>query len=209
VPSLFSRKSATTEVPEVEPEATAASPDSRRPKGYTPGKGRATAKRGAAARRPTEAPPTNRREAYRRQRERNREERLYAMEQQRLGNDKYLPRRDQGAERALVRDIVDRRRTIGPWLLLIMLVVLFFFSNPALPVAVQIFGQSLLMVTLLATVLDCFLIGWRVRKEVRARFPQTQQRMSGMIFYAIMRGIQARRLRMPKPRKQIGDSLDD
>lgn len=195
-------------MPQNEPDEPPVEPV-RAPKGYTPGKGHATAKRGAAGRRSADAPPATRREAYRRQRGRNREERAYAMEQQRLGNDQYLPRRDKGPERALARDIVDRRRTVGPWLLLVMLVVLFFLTNPALPVPVQIFGQSLLLVTLLATVLDSYLIGRRVRREVRARFPDTGQRMGGVIFYAIMRGIQARRLRMPKTRKQIGDPLDD
>src|SRR5262245_9253982 len=82
VPSLFSRKTASTQAADPEPQAAAVT-EAERPgkgdgrdgrdsrdngsatgKGYTPGKGRATAKRGIAGRRPVEAPPKTRREAY-------------------------------------------------------------------------------------------------------------------------------------------------
>jgi len=207
VPSLFSRKSSTATAEESAPAVTEDTVVPRG-KGYTPGKGRATSKRTAAGRRSSDAPPASRREAYKRQRSRNREDRMYAMEQQRAGNDAYLTKRDKGPERALVRDLVDRRRTLGPWLLLIMLLVVFIFSNTAWPVAVQIFGQVLLTMTLVGTVVDSFFIGRGVHKQVGARFPETTQRMRGLIFYGIMRGLQARRLRIPRPRKQIGDALD-
>jgi hypothetical protein len=42
---------------------------------------------------------------------------------------------------------------------------------------------------------------------VRERFPKTQQKMSGLYVYAIMRALSYRRMRIPKPRVKIGDKV--
>lgn len=199
MPSLFNRKSATDTaepVPAREPAEVA------RPKGYTPPKAKATPKRSAGGRR-AEPPPANRREAVKRMREKNRADRLYSMEQQKAGNDQYLTPRDKGPERALVRDLVDSRRTVGPWLFLVI-VPLLVTSNPSLGAAVYYGGQALWALILLATVVNSAFIGRKVIKAVKAQFPDTTQRSRSLIFYAIMRGLSPRFLRIPKPRVALG-----
>jgi hypothetical protein len=47
----------------------------------------------------------------------------------------------------------------------------------------------------------------RVKKLIRQRFPRTTQRMGSLYLYAIMRGITFRRMRMPRPRVQLGAKI--
>src|SRR4051812_37129839 len=71
------------------------------------GKGRPTPKRRDAEKRrtgPVAPPPTNRREAARRMRAETKERRTLARQALRTGDERYLPARDQGPERRLVRN---------------------------------------------------------------------------------------------------------
>jgi hypothetical protein len=56
-------------------------------------------------------------------------------------------------------------------------------------------------------ILDSVLISMRVKKLIRQRFPRTTQRMGSLYLYAIMRGITFRRMRMPRPRVQLGAKI--
>ena len=120
VPPLFRRKS-TDLVADATSSVTPgqASDAAPRPKGYTPSKkelGVQTPKRTSSQRRRgTEPAPANRREAYKQMRARQREERAEATTGMRNGDEKFLLARDRGPERALVRAIVDSRRTVGTW----------------------------------------------------------------------------------------------
>ncbi|HYN96318.1 MAG TPA: DUF3043 domain-containing protein [Pilimelia sp.] len=209
MPSLFRRK------PELVEDAVAevtGDPDAggSRPKGYTPSKkelGKETPKRGAAnPRRIAEPPPSNRREAAKRIRERQRAERAEAMAGMRAGDERYLPARDRGPERALVRDIVDARRTAGTWFFGGALLVL-IGSSGAMPPAVQL-GSNLLWVLLaLAVIIDSLLIGRRIKKLVRERVPGSTPRWGSLYLYGIMRSITFRRMRVPKPRVKLGEKI--
>jgi hypothetical protein len=209
VPSLFRRKSAdlvddVAEEP-IEPEET----ESSRPKAYTPSKkelGLATPKRGSAARRKAaEPPPANRREAYKRSRERQRSDRAENMEGMRRGDEKYLLPRDRGPERALVRDVVDSRRTIGTFFMGGALIVLVgsFATAPAIAQFVYLLWVAMLF----ALVVDSILISRKVKKLVYERFPKTEVRPRALYWYAVTRSISFRRMRVPKPRVKIGDAI--
>lgn len=212
MPSLFRRKPAI----DVDITGDAAAPEppaqveSSRPKGYTPSKrelGVTTPKRTAAdPRRRAEPAPTNRREAYRRQRARMREERREAAEGMRRGDEQYLLARDRGPERALVRDIVDSRRTAGTWFFGGALIVI-LGSSRAMPVQVQLASNILWVALALAVVIDSVLIARKVKRLVRERFPKTTLRMGSLYFYGILRGITFRRMRVPKPRVAIGATI--
>jgi hypothetical protein len=209
VPSLFRRKSAdlVDDVAEesIAPEET----ESVRPKAYTPSKkelGVATPKRGNATRRKApEPPPANRREAYKRSRERQRSERSENMEGMRRGDEKYLLPRDRGPERALVRDIVDSRRTIGTFFMGGALIVLIgsWTTNPAVVQFVYLIWVTLL----LALVVDSLLICRKVKKLVYERYPKTEIRPRGLYWYAVTRSITFRRMRVPRPRVKIGETV--
>lgn len=212
MPSLFRRRPAeVADVPDdaVTPE-TPESTETPRPKGYTPSKrelGMTTPKRTATdPRRKVEPAPANRREAYRRQRTRMREQRREAAEGMRRGEEQYLLPRDKGPERALVRDIVDARRTAGTWFFAGALIVI-LGSSRAMPVPVQLASNILWVVLALAVVTDSVLIARKIKRLVRERFPKTTQRIGSLYLYGILRGITFRRMRMPKPRVPLGAAV--
>lgn len=205
--SLFRRKSAAdasaaSSVAEEAPDAA------RRPKSYTPSKkelGQVTPKRGSNARRLTEAAPANRREAYKQVRERNRVERAEAAAGMKAGDERFLLARDRGPERALARDIVDARRTVGTWFFGGALIVLVGSSvrNPA----IQLASNLLWALLAIGVVVDSVLIARKVKKLVNARFPKTGQRVGSLQIYGVMRALTFRRMRVPKPRVELGASI--
>jgi hypothetical protein len=208
VPSLFKRKPAEVdEVPEPEPEPDVV--DDVRLRRRTLSKrelGKETRKRPTDSRRRAEPPPSNRREALKVAREKAKEDRAERRAAMMAGDDRYLLARDKGPERALVRDIVDRRMTVGTWFFGGALVVL-LGSSTAMPPIVQVVSNILWAALALGTLLDSLLLGREVRRKVRERFPKTEQRLGSLYLYATMRGLTFRRLRVPKPRVKIGTSI--
>ncbi|WP_412742341.1 DUF3043 domain-containing protein [Krasilnikovia sp. MM14-A1004] len=209
MPSLFRRKSTdvvSDAIESVTPEAAEPS----RPKSYTPSKkelGQATPKRAATGRRMAEAtPPANRREAYKQMRERQRQDRADAAEGMRQGDERYLLARDRGPERALVRNIVDSRRTVGTWFFAGALIVL-IGSSGRMPAAVQLGANVLWLLLALGVIVDSVLIARRVKRLIGERFPKTTQRMGSLYLYGIMRGLTFRKMRVPKPQIEIGTKV--
>jgi hypothetical protein len=211
VPSLFRRK---PDLVEDEVDDTATSSDEEgeatRPKGYTPSKkelGVETPKRTSAnRRRAVEPAPANRREAYKKMRQRQRSERAEAAAGMRAGDERYLLARDRGPERLLARNVVDSRRTVGTWFFGGALVVL-IGSSAAMPPAIRLVSNMLWAVLALGVIVDSVLISRKVKRLVRERFPDSTQRMGSLYLYAITRSITFRRMRMPKPKVQIGDAV--
>jgi hypothetical protein len=210
VSSLFRRKSAEVTEPEVvEPEVDEAPEEAPRTKGYTPSKrdrGVATPKRRDPHVRRAEPPVANRREAAKRLRDKQREERTEARRLMMEGDERYLLPRDKGEERALARDLVDSRRTIGTWFFGVTFLV-FLGANPSMPPIVQLVSNGLFAVFAVGTILDGFLIGRTLKKLIQQRIPKSTVRMRGLYFYAFMRSITFRRMRVPKPRVKIGEAI--
>jgi len=46
-----------------------------------------------------------------------------------------------------------------------------------------------------------------VKKLVRARFPESRDKMGSLYFYAIMRAISFRFIRNPKPQVKVGQAI--
>ncbi len=208
---LFRRK--TTDLVEDATSAVTtdeASETAPRPKGYTPSKkelGVQTPKRTSAQRRRSSEPaPTNRREAYKQMRARQREERAEASAGMRNGDERFLLARDRGPERALVRAIVDSRRTVGTWFFAGAIIVL-IGSSTRMPFAVQVASNVIWAVLALAVILDSMLIARKIKKLVTARFPKTEQKLGSLYLYGIMRGLTFRRMRIPKPQVELGDPV--
>ncbi len=208
MPSLFRRKPAEAEV---EPVVEEPADPGRRTRSYTPSKrelGKTTPKRPGAQARRNEPPPANRREAYKRLRERQRRERAEQRAGMMAGDERHLLPRDRGPERKLTRDIVDSRRNLGTWLFTFW-IVLFLgltFARRLPPVVVASLN-AVFAALVLAVVLDSFLISRAVKRLVRERVPETTQRMGALYFYAIMRAITYRRMRVPKPQVKIGEGI--
>jgi hypothetical protein len=193
--------------PDAVPETTI-SVAGAKTKAYTPSKrelGHITPKRKVGGR-VVEAPPANRREALKRQRERAREQRAETRAGMMAGDERYLMARDKGPERSLVRDIVDSRRNIASWFLPGAFVVI-LGSSGAMPPAVQL-GANLFWVVLAAgVVVDSFLLTRKVRRLLTERFPKSDKLPRSHYWYAIMRSLNIRRLRMPAARVKIGDKI--
>ena len=206
MPSLFRRK--TSDVAET-PPAGPAEPAPPRPKGYTPSKkelGVTTPKRQSSGRRVGEPAPSNRREAYRHMKDRQRAERAEATAGMRAGDERYLLARDRGPERRLVRDIVDSRRTVGTWFFAGAIIVL-IGSSTRMPVQVQVAANVLWAVLAISVIADSVLISRKIKKLVRERFPKTNQRLGSLSLYGAMRGLTFRRMRVPKPQVEIGTKV--
>jgi Protein of unknown function (DUF3043) len=204
VPSLFRRKSDHL-VEDTVAEDTSESVEAHRPRGYTPGKGKATPKRPRAGAR--EAPPTDRKEAARRVRERERAARSEQRAGMMSGDERYLLPRDKGPERALVRDIVDSRRTAGTWFFSFAFLLLVISSVKILPGQFVLTANLVWLLLGFGVVFDSIMICRKINKLVTERVPKTQVRMTSLYLYAIMRALSYRRFRMPKPRVKIGDKI--
>jgi hypothetical protein len=205
VPSLFKRKSAeVAPEPEVEPEEAEV-----RPRGRTLSKrelGQETKKRPSANPRRPDPPPADRKEALKRSREKAKEDRAERRAAMMAGDDRYLLARDKGPERAMVRDVVDRRLTIGTWFFGGALVVL-IGSSAAMPGIVQAVSNVLWALLALGTLVDSILLGREVKRRMREQFPKSTQKLTSLYLYASMRGLTFRRLRVPKPRVKIGQKI--
>jgi hypothetical protein len=174
------------------------------PVGKPQGKGRPTPSRKeaeAAARARAKAaldPKASRREQRRLRAERSAQARS-GMKQ---GDARYLPARDQGPVKAFVRDFVDTRLNMAEFAVPILFasLVLSSLGQPAL-------GSALINALMLVVVLDSLFLRWRMRRELQRRFPD--ESLKGTTFYAFMRALQLRFLRLPKPRVKLGQQLPE
>ncbi|HEU4539597.1 MAG TPA: DUF3043 domain-containing protein [Jiangellaceae bacterium] len=169
------------------------------------GKGRPTPKRRQAeqARKERVKPPVTRREQVRRDRERMKATRARQREGMAKGDERYFVKRDQGEVRRFIRDYVDSRRTISEFFLPLVLIILVLsmIGN----VQIQVFSTLFMFATMLVVIFDLVLINRRVKREIRKRFPDDDQRGHGL--YAIARATQIRKLRLPKPNVRPGDTV--
>jgi hypothetical protein len=170
------------------------------------GKGRPTPKRreAQATRKLVEAPPANRKEAMKRMRERQREERAEARQGMMRGDERHLLPRDRGPVRALVRDIVDSRRNVGTWFLAGAFVVLIGGSIPS-PL-VRSGANIIWLLLVLALVVDGIVLARGIRRAVKDRFPD-ETKFGGHYMYGVLRSTVFRRMRTPRPRVEVGQSL--
>lgn len=161
------------------------------------GKGRATPsrkEREAARKRPLV--PNDRKEAARQ----SRAESAVARERARIGlamgDERYLPMRDRGQQRRYVRDYVDARLGAGELFLPIMLIVIVLTYIPDKNFATV--GLLLFVTFFVVAVLDCLLMSIFVRKRIAKKFGDSAVER-GIKLYAVMRSLQLRVMRLPKP----------
>jgi hypothetical protein len=166
-------------------------------------KGRPTPKRSEAQtqRRSVAQTPTTRKDAAKRQRD----ERRVQMEKQRQalasGDQRYLPVRDKGPVRKFARDFVDSRFCVAEFFLPMAVVILVLSMVRVGPL--QNIALLLWLVVIVMIVVDSIVIVIRLRKQLPARFPDVPTK--GAVRYALMRTLQMRRLRLPKPQVKRGE----
>jgi hypothetical protein len=69
--------------------------------------------------------------------------------------------------------------------------------------ALQNIALLLWLVVIVLIVLDSFVTGFRLKKQLAERFAGENKR--GAVAYALMRSLQMRRLRLPKPQVKRGE----
>ena len=166
------------------------------------GKGHATPTRKekeAARKRPLVA--NDRAERRRREREAAAVERERARVGMANGEQKYLPVRDRGPQRKFVRDYVDARWSIGE--LLLPTIVIFFITSffPSDSI-VQLVGFGIMWLVLVASVIDAVIVGNILKGKLAAKFGSMDK---GSRFYAAMRMVYFRQMRLPKPQAKCGE----
>jgi Protein of unknown function (DUF3043) len=168
------------------------------------GKGRPTPKRHVAQGRrpgPPPPPPTTRKEAYKRMRQTQATRRADSRAGMARGDDSYLPARDRGPVRKLVRDVVDSRRNIGSFFLVIAGVALIGTVVPSL--VVRAYASYLLFGFFLLLIVDSVILSRKIKSKVAERFPDTTK-TKGIVWYGISRSTMIRRWRFPKPEVPLG-----
>lgn len=133
-------------------------------------------------------------------RERRAESNAKVRQAMRTGDERYLPARDRGPVKRFIRDYVDGRLSVGELLLPLMLAIIpmQYSHNPTLmALSGQIFSTVLLVI-----VVDTMWALFRLRRALREKYPDESLR--GTTFYTVMRMVQLRWLRMPKPQVKVG-----
>ena len=101
-----------------------------------------------------------------------------------------------------MRDFVDARLSMAELAVPGFLISFVLSASGAAAI-----GSSLLNALLLVIVVDCVLLRFRLRSEQKRRFADADHK--GTTFYALVRALQIRWLRLPKPQVKLGQALPD
>ncbi|MGW0394153.1 DUF3043 domain-containing protein [Streptomyces sp. NPDC003042] len=183
--------------------ADKASADLSQPRNPQAPKGRPTPKRAVAQsqRKAVVASTGNRKEDARRARERRREEMARQRAALANGDERYLPARDKGPVRKFVRDFVDSRFSVAEMFLPLAVIIL-VLSMVRVP-SIQNIALMLWLGVIALIIVDSIGLVFRLRKALTERFPDEPRR--GAVAYGLMRTLQMRRLRLPKPQVKRGE----
>jgi hypothetical protein len=155
--------------------------------------------REAANRRPLV--PNDRKEAARIRRHNTSEAREQARRGMAAGEERYLPTRDKGPQKRFVRDYIDARFNIGELLIPVMFAVLIMTFLPIFEL--QAYGIFTLWAFFFISIIDCVIVGFRVKKKLGEKFGISRVER-GVRWYASMRALQLRLMRLPKPQVKRG-----
>lgn len=165
------------------------------------GKGRPTPTRKekeAARKRPLVA--NDRVERRRREREAAAEQRERARIGMANGDPKYMGPRDRGPQRKYVRDYVDARWSVGE---LLLPTILIFFVTSFFPAdsIVTLIGFGIMWLVLVVSIGDAVIVGTILKKKLTDKFGSIDK---GSRFYAAMRMVYFRQMRLPKAQVKRG-----
>jgi hypothetical protein len=126
-------------------------------------------------------------------------------EAMKTGDERYLPARDKGPERRFTRDFVDSKFTLAELILplLVVTMVLGWSGNNSL----AWFANAFMTLMLLAVVGNLVWLRMGLHRQLKRRFPDSTRK--GLTYYAVVRAVQLRFLRMPKAQVRIGQQLPE
>jgi len=200
---VFGRSQSQAQSPD--PAHTAEDPASSASPGQ--GKGRPTrSRREAEAERKARArAPRTRKEQLAAQRALRGDTSAKMRQAMKTGDERYLPARDKGPVRRFIRDFVDVRFSFIELMLPLLIVTMILgYSRNAYLAGV---GNTVLLAVILLVVVDLLILRFRLRRELVRRFPG--ESLKGTTYYAIMRAMQMKFMRLPKAQVKIGQRLPD
>ena len=173
----------------------------------TGGKGRPTPTRreAEAAARARAKVPRTRKEIAAAQKLARRESSSKMRSAMKTGDERYLPARDRGPVKHFIRDYVDSRFSFVELMIPVLLVttIMAWSGNSGLAA----YGNALLFGMLLLIVLDLLRLRFKLRREITTRFPEEDPK--GTTYYAVMRSLQMKFMRLPKSQVRIGQKLPE
>jgi hypothetical protein len=135
-----------------------------------------------------------------------RNQRLEAQNRMRLanetGDERFMAARDQGPQKRFTRDYVDRRFMVGEYLMFAVFAFLIVSLTLSRFPAVQVYITFALWILVALVAVDAFIMSRGLKKGLIARFGSVER---GVTYYGIMRGLQFRKLRLPKPQVRRGE----
>lgn len=181
--------------------STVSSVTAERSDGEPTGKGRPTPSRkeAEAARKQALTIPKDPKAAKKAARERDAAARAASRQALLRGDESSLGPRDSGPVKSAVRDYIDSRRTAGELFIPVAVIVLIMSLVPALAQLTFYAWTFMLLLVIVDTTLLC----WRMQRTLAKRWPDKEDR-KGTTFYAVMRSLQLRRLRLPPPKVRPG-----
>ena len=171
------------------------------------GKGRPTPSRkeAEAAAKARAKTPRTRKEMAAAQRSSRSESSQKMRQAMKTGDERFLPARDKGPVKRFIRDFVDHRFSFVELMIPLLLVTMVMgYSGNARLASI---GNTILFGTLLLVVVDILVMRFRMRRELTRRFPDAP--LKGTTYYAVMRSLQMKFMRLPKAQVRIGQQLPE
>lgn len=118
------------------------------------------------------------------------------------GDERYLPVRDKGPQRKFVRDFVDAGWHLGEAVMaaMVLVIIVTFVGSTA----VSFYAFIALWTFILFVIGDMIITSIRVKRAARDKFGAGRME-KGLGWYAAMRSIQMRFMRLPKPQVKRGE----
>ena len=188
-----------------EAPSPASSADEQDSKAGRKGRPTPSRKEAQAAARARAKVPRTRKELAAAQRLQRSESSAKMRQAMKTGDERYLPARDRGPAKRFIRDYVDSRFSFVELMIPVLLVttVMAWSGNPT----VASYGNAVLFGMLLLIVVDLLRMRGRLRRELAKRFPD--EPLKGKTYYAVMRALQMKFMRLPKPQVRIGQRLPE
>lgn len=156
--------------------------------------------------------PNDRKAAAKAQRAKARAERESQRQALYAGDERGLGPRDAGPVRRYVRDFVDGRLNIGEFYLLLALGAIVLVMGPQLlrmepanAARFQLMSTAILWGTILLVMWDCMRLSRLLKKGLKERFGEDFN-PKGHVAYGVMRALQIRRWRLPRPAVARGEA---
>jgi len=113
--------------------------------------------------------------------------------------------RDKGPQKRYARNFIDSRWMVGEFMMFFILAFLVVSLTFSGNLAVQMYVQVALWVLIAVIIIEAIVTTSILKRRLVSKFGSLDR---GVRMYATMRGMQFRKLRLPKPQVKRGASID-